>query len=224
MKHRLLLLVSFILFTICACNKKENQITGLKMLEGGKTFASLMSGKVDMIGSGLSITEERAKKVLYSESYYPSGIAALVRSKSDGKNETATLKLRSGKDITDKRIGVMLGTIHDNYARKNYPNAQIFQYHSIPDMIMALNSGKVEVAIIGNVTLKDILKRNDKIGVLESEVYSFPLGCGFSKENTGIRDQFNEFLKEIRSNGIYDDMVNRWMKKDILCGIWLCEY
>jgi len=123
--------------------------------------------------------------------------------------------LRSGKDIIDKRIGVMLGTIHDNYARKNYPKAEIFQYHSIPDMIMALNSGKVDVVMIGNVTLKDILKRNDKIGVLENEIYSFPLGCGFGKEDAVLRNQFNDFLKEIKSNGIYDDMVNRWMKKDI---------
>lgn len=41
---------------------------------------ALISGKVDMIGAGLSITEERAKSVLFSESYYPSGIAAIVRS------------------------------------------------------------------------------------------------------------------------------------------------
>ncbi len=184
-------------------------------MEFGAMLPALISGKVDMIGAGISITEERGKKVLFSKSYYPSGIAALVKGLPVTEIGTPIVKLKSGKDITDKRIGVMLGTVHDNYARKNYPNAQIFQYHSVPDMIMALTSGKVDVAMIGNVTLKDILKKNDKIGVLENEVYSFPLGCGFSKENTEIRDRFNEFLKEIKSNGIYDDMVNRWMKKDI---------
>lgn len=184
-------------------------------MDFGAMLPALISGKVDMIGAGLSITEERAKKVLYSESYYPSGIAALVRSKSDRENEMVTPKLRSGKEICDKRIGVMLGTVHDSYARKNYPNAEIFQYHSVPDMIMALNSGKVDVAIIGNVTLKDILKRNDRIGILENEIYSCPLGIGFNKENTALISRFNAFLKEIKANGIYDDMVDRWMKKDI---------
>jgi polar amino acid transport system substrate-binding protein len=48
-------------------------------MEFGAMLPALISGKVDMIGAGLSITEERAKKVLFSESYYPSGIAAIVR-------------------------------------------------------------------------------------------------------------------------------------------------
>ena len=184
-------------------------------MEFGAMLPALISGKVDMIGAGLSITEERAKKVLFSQSYYPSGIAALVRSLPDKENGRLEAKLKSGKDIKDKRIGVLLGSVHDKYAQKNYPDAQIFQYHSVPDMIVALTSGKVDVAIIGNVTLKDILKRNDKIEILENDIYSFPLGVGFNKENLILRDQFNAFLKEIRSNGIYDDMINRWMKKDI---------
>ena len=100
----------------------------------------------------------------------------------------------------------MHGTIHNNYARKNYPNAEIFQYHSIPDMIMALYSGKVDVAMIGNVTLKDILKRNNKIGVLENEIYSFPLGCGLGKEDAVLRNQFNfsegdKIQRELRRYG-----------------------
>ncbi len=47
---------------------------------------ALISGKVDMIGAGLSITEERAKSVLFSESYYPSGIAVMVKSSAKGKS------------------------------------------------------------------------------------------------------------------------------------------
>ena len=41
--------------------------------------ALLVSGKVDMIAACITITEERAKSVLFSEPYYTGGIAALVR-------------------------------------------------------------------------------------------------------------------------------------------------
>ena len=182
-------------------------------MEFGAMLPALISGKVDMIGAGLSITEERAKKVLFSKSYYPSGIAALVRSLPEKSDKKPKGKLRSGKDITDKRIGVMLGTVHDTYARKNYPNSEILQYQSVPDMITALISDKIDAALIGNITLKEILKKNPEIGILESDIYSNPLGIGFNKENTNLRDQFNAFLKEIKASGIYDDMINRWMKK-----------
>lgn len=48
-------------------------------LDFGGMIPSLTSGKVDMIGACLTITEERSKKVLFSEPYYTGGIAALVK-------------------------------------------------------------------------------------------------------------------------------------------------
>lgn len=48
-------------------------------LDFGEMIPALTAGKVDMIGACITITEERAKKVLFSEPYYTGGIAALVR-------------------------------------------------------------------------------------------------------------------------------------------------
>ncbi|UNC92455.1 transporter substrate-binding domain-containing protein [Candidatus Contubernalis alkaliaceticus] len=48
-------------------------------LDFGGLIPALTSGKVDMIGACITITEERAKSVLFSEPYYVGGIAALVR-------------------------------------------------------------------------------------------------------------------------------------------------
>lgn len=72
--------------------KKLNRKLEIVDMEFGAMLPALIAGKVDMIGAGLSITEERAKKVLFSDSYYPSGIAAVVRSAPGGDK-----KLR-GKD------------------------------------------------------------------------------------------------------------------------------
>lgn len=48
-------------------------------MEFGAMIPALISGKVDMIAACITITDERAKKVLFSEPYYTGGIAALVR-------------------------------------------------------------------------------------------------------------------------------------------------
>ncbi len=48
-------------------------------LDFGELIPALMSGRVDMIGACITITEERAQSVLFSEPYYVGGIAALVR-------------------------------------------------------------------------------------------------------------------------------------------------
>ena len=48
-------------------------------MDFGALIPALLSGKVDMIAACITITEERARKVLFSEPYYTGGIAALVR-------------------------------------------------------------------------------------------------------------------------------------------------
>lgn len=48
-------------------------------MDFGGMIPALLSGKVDMIGACITITDERAKKVLFSEPYYTGGIAALVK-------------------------------------------------------------------------------------------------------------------------------------------------
>ena len=48
-------------------------------MEFGALIPALISGKVDMIAACITITDERAKKVLFSQPYYAGGIAALVR-------------------------------------------------------------------------------------------------------------------------------------------------
>jgi polar amino acid transport system substrate-binding protein len=48
-------------------------------MEFGSMIPALIANKVDMIGACITITDERAKKVLFSEPYYVGGIAALVK-------------------------------------------------------------------------------------------------------------------------------------------------
>lgn len=48
-------------------------------MDFGAMIPALVSGKVDMIAACITITDERAKSVLFSEPYYTGGIAALVR-------------------------------------------------------------------------------------------------------------------------------------------------
>lgn len=48
-------------------------------MEFGAMIPALIADKVDMIGACITITPERAQKVLFSEPYYRGGIAALVK-------------------------------------------------------------------------------------------------------------------------------------------------
>jgi polar amino acid transport system substrate-binding protein len=182
-------------------------------MEFGAMLPALISGKVDMIGAGISITEERAKKVLFSESYYPSGIAALVREFKQPAEEVPSAKLEKLEDIRDKKIGVLIGSIHDKFANRDYPDADIMTFQSESDIITALKSNKVDVAFADHIALKEVFSKNPDLTVFAANVYSAPIAAAFNSENDVLREKFNIFLKEIKANGVYADMTDRWMEK-----------
>ena len=185
-------------------------------MEFGALIPALLAGKVDMIGAGLSITAERAKKILYSESYYPSGIAVVVRTGGPAPSGAPLAKMKSPEDIRDKRIGVLVGSVYDLYATKKYPAAKVLQYQNVSDLLIALNSDKVDVMYHDQAAVPGILEKNPALGILAKDVFSIPIGAGFHPADDALREQFNAFLKEIRANGIYADMVRRWMDKGIM--------
>ncbi|MCX6234479.1 MAG: ABC transporter permease subunit [Bacteroidetes bacterium] len=202
-------------FASYVAKKLDKQIDVVNM-EFGAMLPALIAGKVDMIGAGLSITEERAKKVLFSESYYPSGIAAAVRGKTGTGKVVSGKNLRTADDIKDKRIGVLLGSIHDAYATKTYPDAEILQYQNVSDLLTALIAEKTDVAFFDQSGVPEIFKANKSVAMLTKDLYFADIAAGFNKESSELRDQFNAFLSEIKSNGVYDDIVSRWMEEGIM--------
>jgi len=196
--------------------RKLNKRLEIIDMEFGAMLPALIAGKVDIIGAGLSITEERAKKVLFSESYYPSGIAALVRSSAADSEESSSASAGYTKtdDLAEKKIGVFTGTVHDAFIAGKYPKAQILRYESTADMIMSLKSGKIDATMFDLITAGLVAKHNPDLAILADDVLDLPLGVGFSKKNPALRQEFNNFLKEIRKNGTYDEMCKRWFLND----------
>lgn len=190
--------------------KLDMQLEIVNMDFGG-LIPALAAGKVDMIAAGISITEERAKKVLFSESYYDGGIAVAVRSKTKTPAEHNSAKMKTVADLKDKRIGVLLGGIHDNYASKTYPHATVMQYKSPSDLILAVKTGKVDAAFYSHESMLEILRNDKELGFLSENLFRTPFAMGFNQSNDELREQFNEFFKQCQASGVFDDIVKRWI-------------
>ena len=174
-------------------------------MEFGALLPALISGKVDMIGAGLSITEERAKSVLFSEPYYEGGLAVMVQSGPENMGAATE------KSSEPKTLAVLLGSSHESYARKHYADDRLLQYQTVPDLLLALKQGKTDAAFFAREMFRHVGPDNPEIGILADDVFFEPLGIIFKPGDETLRLQFNDFLKEIRQNGIYDDMVQRWI-------------
>jgi polar amino acid transport system substrate-binding protein len=160
-------------------------------LEFDALLTSLAVGKIDMIMSRLSITEERRAKVDFSTPYDHEYSAALVlkknlaptRGAAGGESQahaplssatSARGGWRSLEDLARGRIAVFAGAIQDHYVVHTYPEAQVIHLNGHADLITSLKTGKVDAGIIIATSAPDILKANPDIGCWGSPSYPYP--------------------------------------------------
>ena len=173
---------------------------------------ALQSGKIDLIVTGMSITEERRKLVDFTQPYFSNAQVLLVK-KPEGSPASNNI-MSSPEDIRDKKVGVYTGTIHDAFVAATYPNAEINRFEGTADMVLALKTEKIQAAFMDLLSARVILKNNEEIGILSDDVLTKPLGIGFSKDNPALRDRFNAFLKKSKADGTYNEMIDRWCTND----------
>ncbi len=176
---------------------------------------ALQSGKIDMILTGMTATKERMKYVNFSEPYFVIP-QMLIAKKSDKELMAESEKIRSTEDIKTKKFGIILGAFNEYYVKEKFPQAELLYFKSPSDLLVAVKTGKIDVGFYTHETLLAIFREDPDFGFLEESVLRVPMGIGFNKNNGALREQFNAFLKEIKSNGTYQDMKERWINKGIL--------
>ncbi len=118
-------------------------------------------------------------------------------------------------DLHGKRIAVAVGSAQEAWLSKHYADSVILQYDTIPDLVMAVTAGKADATLKDAGTLKELLRKNDSVAILGDSMFDSPLASGFEKGHPEFRVPFNHFLKTIRDNGVYADMIDRWIKQGV---------
>ncbi len=113
-------------------------------------------------------------------------------------------------DLHNKRLGVLMGSIYDAYAEENYPDAGKFNFNARPDMLLSLSTGRIDAAFVGQPYVPHILAENPQLDVIEENLFYVDIAAGFNKQNPELRQQFNQFLAQIKNESIYDGIMNRW--------------
>ncbi len=130
---------------------------------------------------------------------------------------------KAGEEITsfsqleDKRIGVMTGAIQEQQVKERFPDAEIFYFNSDTDSLNALRAGKIDAFATAEPLLRYMMTENPDVTYLEEFLSGgMEVGAVFPKNDRGqfLCDQFSEFIRDIRKNGVYDDIQNTWFGMD----------
>lgn len=164
---------------------------------------ALKTGKIDMIASAMSATEDRRKSVDFSDVYYTT--KNLYIKKKD--NEA----LNSKEDLEGKIIGVQLGTLQEP-AAKAIKDTKVQSNESLSVVIMELKEGKIDAVIADKDVSTGYLKENaDLIGFFEEEDGSEGFSFAFDKDKQKEAiEKFNKGLKDLKADGTYDQILTKY--------------
>ncbi|WP_299375739.1 ABC transporter substrate-binding protein [uncultured Kiloniella sp.] len=176
---------------------------------------ALNAKKYDAIIASMSITEERKKKVDFSEKYYNSP-ARFLRKKGSGIEISA-------EGMKGKTVGVQRGTIHDTFITAEFPDTEIKRYGTQDEAYLDIAAGRVDMLIADSIAMDDGFVKTDAgkdyelFGPSYSEPKYFGDGAGIAvrKSDTELRDRFSTAIKAIRANGVYKAINDKYFDFDI---------
>lgn len=131
------------------------------------------------------------------------------------KQEGSAGTMATIDDLATKRIGVPLGSVYDNFAVQRFPQATILHYNSTSDIILALKNGKIDGSLENMDMAKTVINENPELAVLADDVLVTPIGIGFNKNNSALRERFNHFLAKTKSDGSFAALYKKWYESDL---------
>jgi len=179
----------------------------------------LLAKKYDAIIASMSVTEERMQKVDFTDIYYPS-LAKFAAKKG------ADFEI-SKEGLAGKSVGVQRATIHENFLRDNFGDVvDIRAYATQDEANMDLVSGRIDLVIADAVALNEGFLKTDAgqgfayIGPDFTDPKWFGEGAGIAvrKGEDDLREALNAAIAQIRSDGTYKKINDKYFDFDIYPG------
>lgn len=172
--------------------------------EGLQSGLSLNAGECDLAASAMTITEERAANIDFSEGYYDSLQSLLVPADSD---------IAGIGDLSGKRVGVQQGTTGESYATENAEGAELVSFPSDAEMYQAILAGQVD-ALLQDLPANVPHTTDGQFTIVEEYDTEETYGLAMKKGNTALVDAVNEQLTEMRDSGAYDEAYDKYFSED----------
>ncbi len=191
------------------CTWVESDFDGL--------IPALKAKKFDVINASMSVTEKRQKEIDFSEriTRVPSRMIAKTNSKI-----LPTLDALRGK-----RVGVQQASTHEAYAKQKWGNAgvEIVSYAKNDQIYADLQAGRLDAGLMDGVEANlGFLKTANGKGfayaggaVVDPKIFGNGTGMGFRKDDTQLKDAVNRALAELKANGTYKSIMNKYFEFDV---------
>ncbi|WP_102411963.1 transporter substrate-binding domain-containing protein [Beduinella massiliensis] len=180
-------------------------------MEFDSIIAAVQSGKADFAMAGMTVTEERAQMVDFSDSY-ATGIQAVVVKEGSPITTVDDLFVEGA----NYSVGVQLSTTGDIYVTGDIEEAglgKVMRYPNGNEAVMALKNGKIDCVVIDNEPAKAYVAANEGLKVLDTQYAVEDYAACFAKDSELVA-KFNEALKGLIEDGTVKAIVDKYISAE----------
>ena len=163
---------------------------------------AVQSGKADIGAAGMTVTEDRATQVDFSDSYYTGVQVIIVTDDSD---------IAEPDDLKGKKIGVQQGTTGDIYSTDDFGDDNVERFNKGMEAVQALQQGKIDAVIIDNQPAKTFVEENEGLKILETSYVEEDYALAIKKGNDDLVKKVNDAIKELKEDGTFDKIVAKYI-------------
>jgi polar amino acid transport system substrate-binding protein len=182
-----------------------------QIIDWDSKVLELNSGNIDVIWNGLTITEDRAKEILFSKPYFDNRIVILTLGSStvDAISELSGLKV--GVEIQSSGQAALEG----NAVFSSLD--EMVKYTTITEAILDLQAGGIDAIVADEIFARYAVSKNPEGYRVADEVFnSENYGIGFRLEDKALRDKVDEILDEMAEDGTGSAISIEWFGEDLL--------
>lgn len=194
-------LVGFDIDLIHEISRNINRKIKVKNFDFHALIPALENNEVDMVIAGMSVTEERKKRVHFSTPYTTNKVAILFR-KNDGFNSPA--------DFKDKIVGSQVGTTWSLLA---YDLAVTHKFHtkSLPsnlELVEDLNDKQVDAVVMEAFQAKSFIDQNPELSSFVLNEYDTSFAIAMPKDSP-YKEEINNSIAALQKR-IIPYLHNKW--------------
>lgn len=182
----------------------ENMSAEYVAMDFTAILPSVNNGQADVGAASIAVTDERKQNVDFSDPYFVGYIAIVAKGSAGIETEA---------DLAGKRLGLIQGTIHENYATANLGETDIVRFPDNNAGFSGLTSGTIDAQFMDLPVAQDYVSKNpdaDLKIISEIPTLDMPAAYVVAKGDTATLKTLNSGIKKIMMDGTWLEIYTRY--------------
>jgi polar amino acid transport system substrate-binding protein len=178
-------------------------------MEFDQLIPSLKDGSVDIVISGMTITEKRNREVAFVGPYHMSGMSILTKS-ADLAMATTVYDLNN----KDHKATALAGSTSETYVQSHLTEVEYVPSHDYDDAIAKIHNNEVDILVANYsvVVVNALMDPTEDLVVMEETLTKESIGIALPPHDPLMINLVQNFLNHLKLNGYLEEMESTWFE------------